>query len=185
MGQIEDSWAQCRLALELEPYDLEINQHLGWYYLYARQYDLAIEQLEKTLAMGPDFYRARILLGIAFGQKGEFSQAIKEFLKASLLEKTPVGSGFLGYAYAMTGRKESLAILDELLEEATRYVPPYGIALAHRLRPARWAFDWLRKAFVEHSHWRGWLNLTPELDSLRSDPRFTELVGHTFKDTQY
>lgn len=187
MGRIEESLAECKIALELEPLDLEINQHLGWYYLFARQYNLAIEQLQKTLTLGPDFYRARILLGIAYGQKKAFSLAITEFLRASQLEKTPVVSGFLGYAYAMLGRKEALEILDELLKESKDgYVPPYSIALIYTgLGRQDEALEWLQKAFVEHSHWRGWLNLTPELDNLRADPRFTELLQHRYKESPY
>lgn len=187
MGQFEESWVECRIALDLAPLDVEINQHHGWYYLVARQFDPAIQQLQKTLELEPDFYRARILLGIAYGQTKNFSEAIAEFLKASLIEKTPVLSGFLGYAYAMAGREEALQILDELLEESKySYVPPYSIALVYTAlgRKAE-AFEWLQKAFVEHSHWRGWLIFTPELDSLRSDPRFTELLQRKFKSTHY
>lgn len=187
MGQFEESWVECRTALELAPLDVEINQHHGWYYLVARQYDLAIQQLQKTLELEPEFYRARILLGIAYGQTKNFAQAIAEFLKAALIEKTPVLSGFLGYAYAMAGKEEALEILDELLEEPKySYVPPYSIALVYTgLGRKAEAFEWLQKAFVEHNHWRGWLNLTPELDSLRSDPRFTELLQRKFKSTHY
>jgi tetratricopeptide (TPR) repeat protein len=187
MGRIEESLAECKIAIELEPLDLEINQHLGWCYLLAREPDRAIEQLHKTLALGPEFYRARILLGIAYGQKKEFSHAISQFLQASLIEKTPVLSGFLGYTYAMTGGKEALQILHDLLEESKRnYVPPYSIALVYTgLGRKNEALEWLQKAFVEHSHWRGWLSLTPELDSLRADPRFTELLQRRFKEAQY
>ena len=183
MGRTEESLAECQRALELEPFDLEINEHLGWYYLFARQYDLAITQLLKTLEMGPHVYRARILLGMAYVQKKWFSQAIEEFLRAERLEKTSVLSGFLGHAYAMAGKEEALEILDDLLEQLNHcYVPPYSIALIYTgLGKRDEAFEWLQKAFVEHSHWRGWLRLTPELDSLRSDPRFTELVHHKFK----
>jgi DNA-binding winged helix-turn-helix (wHTH) protein/tetratricopeptide (TPR) repeat protein len=188
MGQIEESLAECKLALELEPLDLEINQHLAWYFLYTNQYDRAIEQLQKTLAMGPNFYRARILLGIAYGQKKAFSQAIAEFLRADLLEKTPVLSGFLGNAYAMAGKeKEALKILNNLLKESKHhYVPPYSIALIYTgLGKHDEALEWLQKAFVEQSHWRGWLNVTPEIDSLRSHPRFTELLRRRFSQDQY
>lgn len=186
MGQIEESLAECRLALELEPYDLEINQHLGWCYLLAHEPDRAIEQLHKTLELGPDFYRARILLGIAYGQKREFSQAISEFLEASKIEKTSVLLGFLGYTYAMAGGNEALKILQDLLDESKQnYVPPYSIALVYTgLGQHNEALEWLQKAFVEHSHWRGWLSLTPELDSLRAHPRFTELL-RKFNEAQY
>jgi tetratricopeptide (TPR) repeat protein len=186
MGRFDESEAECRLALELEPLDLQINMHLGWYYLFARQCDRAIVQLRKTLEMGSDFYRARILLGIAYGQKGAFSRAIAEFLKARLLEETPILSGFLGYAYAMKGEPKAREVLDSLLEESKRhYVPPYAIALIYTgLGNRDEALKWLQKALVEHGQWRGWLDFTPELDSLRSDPRFTELIQGRFKEAQ-
>jgi DNA-binding winged helix-turn-helix (wHTH) protein/TolB-like protein/Flp pilus assembly protein TadD len=187
MGQIEESLAELKLALELEPLDPEINQHLGWYYVLTRQPDRAIEQLHKTLALEPNLYRARILLGIAYGQKKMFSHAIAEFFRASLIEKTTVLSGFLGYAYALAGRGEAQEILQDLLEESKQnYVPPYSIALIYTgLGKQDEALDWLQKAFVEQSHWRGWLSLTPELDSLRSDPRFTELLQRRLKESRY
>jgi len=187
MGQIEQSMAECKLALELEPLDLEINQHLGWCYLLALDADRAIEQLHRTLALGPDFYRARILLGIAYAQKKEFAQAIAQFLQASRIEKTPVLSGFLGYTYAMAGKKEALEILHDLLEESKQnYVPPYSIALVYTgLGKQNEALEWLQKAFVEHSHWRGWLSLTPELDSLSSHPQFTKLLRRRFNAARY
>ena len=187
MGQTEQSLAECTLALELAPVDLEINQHLGWYYLFARQYDRAIKQLQKTLEMGPDYYRARVLLGIAYGQRGAFSQAITEFLQARLLEETPVLSGFLGYAYGMAGDKKALEVLHDLLQESKHvYVPPYSMALIYvGLGRRDEALEWLQRACVEQGHWRGWLELTPELDSVRADPRFIEILQRSFKSGQY
>lgn len=158
MGQIEESFAECYLALELEPLDLEINQHLGWLYVLTDQTDRAIERLNKTLALGPDLYRARILLGIAYARKNLFSQSIAEFLRASVIEKTAVLSGFLGYAYAMASKSEALEILDELLDKSKRdYVPPYSVALVYAgLGRQNEAREWLEKAFIEQHHWRGW-----------------------------
>jgi TolB-like protein/Tfp pilus assembly protein PilF len=184
MERVDEALAECKLALELEPLDLEINQYLGSHYLFAHQFDKAIEQLQKTVELGPNFYRARVLLGIAYGQEGLYSQAIEEFLAAKLLEQTPPLFGVLGYAYAMAGKKEEAEeTLHDLLEQAKHtYVPPYSIALIYTgLGRKDEAFEWLEKAFIEHGHWRGWLQLTPELDSLRSDPRFTELIRRSFK----
>jgi DNA-binding winged helix-turn-helix (wHTH) protein/tetratricopeptide (TPR) repeat protein len=187
MGRTEESLAACHLAVELEPFDLELNQHLGWHYLFARQYDRAIEQLEKTLEMGPDFYRARVLLGIAYGQKGAYSQAIAEFLRARLLEETPMLSGFLGYAYGMAGDKKALEVLKDLLQEAKQsYVPPYSMALIYTgLGRRDEALEWIQRACVEHGHWRGWLELTPELDNLRTDPRVIKVLRQNFISGQY
>jgi TolB-like protein/Flp pilus assembly protein TadD len=179
MGRTEEALAECSFAVELEPFDLELNQHLGWHYLFARQYDQAIDQLQKTLKMGPDFYRARVLLGIAYGQKGAYAQAIAEFLQARLLEETPMVSGFLGYAYGMAGDKKALEVLNGLIKESkVSYVPPYSMALIYTgLGRRDEALEWIQRAWIEHGHWRGWLELTPELDSLRADPRFIKLSG--------
>lgn len=186
MNQFDDSLKECRLALALAPFDLEINQHLGWYYLHARQPDLAIEQLMKTLEMGADFYRARILLGMAYVQKKSFSEAITEFVRAGEVEKTPVLLGFLGHAYGMAGRKEAAEVLDELLDRSKySYVPPYSVALTYTgLGKKDEALEWLKKAFVEYSRWHGWLRITPEFDSLCSDPRLSELLEHRFNIVQ-
>jgi tetratricopeptide (TPR) repeat protein len=138
--------------------------------------------------MQPDYYRARVLLGIAYGQKGAYSQAIAEFLKARLLEETTMLSGFLGYAFGMTGdKKKALEVLNGLLSEAKQsYVQPYSMALVYTgLARHDEALEWIQRAFVEHGHWRGWLEVTPELDSLRSHPRFIELLQRSSKGRQY
>jgi tetratricopeptide (TPR) repeat protein len=38
------------------------------------------------------------------------------------------------------------------------------------------AFAWLEKAYEQHSFNMAWLNVEPRWDSLRSDPRFADLV---------
>jgi DNA-binding winged helix-turn-helix (wHTH) protein/tetratricopeptide (TPR) repeat protein len=188
MGRTKESLAECGLAVELEPFDLELNQHLGWHYLFAREYDRAIEQLQKTLEMGPDFYRARVLLGIAYGQKGAYSEAIAQLLRARLLEETTMLSGFLGYAYGMSGNeKAALKVLNDLIKESKEnYVSPYSMTLIYvGLGRADEALEWVQRACVEHGHWRGWLELTPELDSLRADPRFIKIVRQSSVSGQY
>ncbi|HXM48070.1 MAG TPA: winged helix-turn-helix domain-containing protein [Pyrinomonadaceae bacterium] len=179
MGRREESLAECELALELEPFDLEINQHLALIYLLGREYDRAIEQLHNTIEMGTNQYRARLLLGIAYGQKGLFSDAISEFHQASKVEESPVLSGFLGYAYGMAGRmQESRAVVNDLLNRSKRsYVPAYSLTLAYiGLGQRADAVEWLGKAFIEHSRWRGWFQLTPEVDDLRSDPQIVAMI---------
>ena len=120
---------------------------------------------------------------MAYGHKQLFPQSIAEYLRASRIEKTPVLDGFLGYAYAMSGNSEAHDILNELLEKSKRtYVPPYSIALIYTgLGMPDEALEWLRKALIEQSHWRGWFCLTPELDALRSDASFTELLQRSIE----
>jgi adenylate cyclase len=59
-GQIEESFNESLIAVNLEPFDLSANLHLGWYYFHARNYDQVIEQLKKVIQWEPEFFLARI-----------------------------------------------------------------------------------------------------------------------------
>jgi TolB-like protein/Tfp pilus assembly protein PilF len=179
MGRIEESFNESKIALELDPLDQSASQYLGWHYLHVRQYDKSIKQLEQTLAQNPDFCLAHITLGMAYEQRSEFDKAIAEFQKAGEICKLAIIQGFIGHAYAMAGRDEkALQILEELLELSKRsYVPPYVIALIYTAQDKKpEAFEWLGKAYAAQNEWLNWIKVTPEVDSLRSDPRFQNLM---------
>lgn len=179
MGRVDESFAESQIALRLDPLDDSVNQYLGWHHIYARQFDRAIVQLEKTLANNPDFFLARVTLGMAYEQKGEFAQGIEEFKKAYELEKSALVLGFLGHAYAHAGNiGEAQKILEELEELAKRiYVPHFGIGLIYTALGRKTdAFEWFEKAYAAHNEWMNWWKVLPELDILRPDPRFTEML---------
>ncbi len=86
----------------------------------------------------------------------------------------------LGYVYAVSGQKEEARkVLDELLNERSKrpYVSSYLIATIYAgLGDKDQAFASLEKAYEARSWYLTHLKLDPELDSLRSDPRFADLV---------
>jgi TolB-like protein/DNA-binding winged helix-turn-helix (wHTH) protein/Tfp pilus assembly protein PilF len=178
LGRIEESFAASKLALQLDPLNLDINLYVGWHYLIAEKYEEAVKQLKKTLELGPNFFRARLVLGMAYGQMGQFPAAVAEYEKAALLEDAPIVSGFLGQAYALIGRrKNALTLLAGMIQRAKQtYIPPFAFALIYTgLGRRDEAFHWLEKALVERSHWRGWFEIIPEFHSLNNDPRFADL----------
>ncbi len=69
-------------------------------------------------------------------------------------------------------------ILQELKQRAAReYIDPGIIALLYiDLGQKDQAFEWLEKAYVERTQWMVWLKVEPKFESVRSDPRFTNLV---------
>lgn len=180
-GRIEESLIQSKRALELSPLDILFNIHLGWHYLYARQYDQALDQIEKTGEMDKNFAQTYPWLGLILEQKGRYPEAIAAFQKA--LRLFPGGSSIaeaeLAHTYAVSGnREEAQKIIAELQQLAkSRYVSSYQIAAIYAgLREKDQAFAWLEKAYEERSD--GLVNLKAEqrFDSLRSDPRFADLV---------
>jgi eukaryotic-like serine/threonine-protein kinase len=179
-GKDENAISEMKLAQELDPRSLIINANLSWVLYLAGKDDDAIAQAQKTIAMDPSFAVAHGYLGQAYLAKGEYEKALRELQQALALSGNETSfKAELGNAYAVAGKKtEALAILHELLQmSAQRYVSPYSIALVYvGLGDRDQAFQWLDKAYDEHSVRLINIAVHPRLTGLRSDPRFAALV---------
>lgn len=83
------------------------------------------------------------------------------------------------YIYVDTGRRsEAISILKELQDsKLDRLTPSYGIALIYiGLDEEDQALAWLERARTEHDPFLVYLNVDPNFDSLREDPRFVDLL---------
>ena len=89
---------------------------------------------------------------------------------------------WLGQGYAAAQQQaEARKTLAELKERSQQtYVQPIAIALIHTfLGEKDAAFEWLQKAYEDRSTALVYLKVDPAWDSLRSDPRFTDLQSRT------
>ena len=183
VGRKDEAMAERKLALELEPLSLIINFELGLAFYYHRDYDQAIEQFQKTLELDQNFPTAHNFLPAAYEQKGMYSEAVAEFKKAipsTAGSEWSLAKAGLGHVYAVTGKKsEARTLLDELKQHsAHEYVPATSLALIYAgLGEKDQAFAWLDKAVEQRAFQLQWIALDPRWDSLRSDPRFGELMG--------
>lgn len=179
IGRAQESFAQIQKARELDPLSISINFSVGWRLYMARQYDRAIVQLEDTLEMDPSYELPHLIAGQAYEQKGDHPRAIAELKKAvELSHGTPLMVSALAYAYGRSGnRVEAERLLSDLESKAySSYVSPYYLAIACiGMGRNQQALHWLEKAFADRSNGLVFLKMEPELDPLRSDPRFTEL----------
>jgi TolB-like protein/DNA-binding winged helix-turn-helix (wHTH) protein/Tfp pilus assembly protein PilF len=176
MGQPEDSFAQINKARELDPLSISINFSLGWRLYMARQYDRAIQQLRNTLEMDSSYELPHLVIGLAYGQKGNFALAIPELRKAvELSHGTPLMVSALANAYARTGNKsEAERLLAGLISQAKKnYVSPYYFAVVHiGLGESEKAIEDLEQAYSDRSNGLVFLKVDPALDEVRSNPRF-------------
>src|SRR6266498_3205988 len=178
-GRFDEAIAQEKRAQELDPLSLIINADLGTTYIYARRYDKAIEQLRKTIEMDPSFYYARWRLGTAYELKGSLHEAMTEYQNARALNDDPTVLALMGRAYAASGKRdEASRTLDQLKEIAKhRYVPAYAFALLYAgLGEKDQAFQWLERGYQDRAFDMPYLKVDPLIDSLRSDPRFEDLL---------
>jgi TolB-like protein/Tfp pilus assembly protein PilF len=180
MERFDESFKEIRRAKELDPLSLPINLGEGWHFYLARQYDRAREECLKTIDLEPNFGNAHACLGMVYGQKELFEEAITEFkISIKLAADAPLMHAALGYAYAISGKSdEARRVINELVERAKhRYISPYLIAAIFTgLGEKEEAFAWLDRAYEERSEGLFWLRVEPTMDSLRSDPRFVDLM---------
>ncbi|MGA9994265.1 MAG: tetratricopeptide repeat protein [Pyrinomonadaceae bacterium] len=179
MGRLDEAWREHKIAHDLDPLSLSINTYMGTNLFLLRRYDEAISQLQKTLELDSRYYQAQVTLGMAYTYKGDFSEAIAQLQQARLIDENPVLLGLLGYAYAMSESKvEAMKVLEQIKGRGKRtYLSPYSIALIYLgLGDKDKAFHWLEKTYEDENDWLLWLKVGPELDCLREEPRFIDLL---------
>ena len=180
MGRGEEALAESERALELDPVGDRLATCLGWHYVWAREYDRAIQQSLGVLRTNQNSSFAKINLGWAYEQKSMFEESIAQ-LQASLSnpQSRTLAMATLGYTYAVSGkRRQAHEVLAKLRETAAQsYVSPYQVAAIYAgLGDKDQAFAWLEKAYAERSSWLVHIKWDPRLTNLRLDPRFQDLV---------
>jgi TolB-like protein/cytochrome c-type biogenesis protein CcmH/NrfG len=180
-GHIDEGLAESRRAVELDPLSTETNALLGMNLYLARRYDEAIKQLRTTISTDPDYWYAHLWLGRAYARTGRFSEAIAVLRTAQQLEgsgDTEIESA-LGRAYADEGNlAEATKVLEHLRQRMhDEFISAASLAnLRIGLGQVDEAFASLAQAETEHSYYVGFWKVDPDLDPLRADPRFTELL---------
>jgi TolB-like protein/Tfp pilus assembly protein PilF len=183
LGNFDQSIAEIKRAIELDPLSAEANTCLGIALLDGHRYDEALQQLRMTIEAEPDSWLAHLYFARALEKKGELSAAIAELKKTTLIEGAPAEVvSALGYAYAVSGNKaEAEKIILQLKEQSEQskqfYVPAYGIATIYAgLGDKERAFAYLEKEYANGAFYLNNLKVDPEVDNLRSDPRFADLL---------
>jgi TolB-like protein/Tfp pilus assembly protein PilF len=168
-------------ACRLDPVSPNARMNLGIVLDWAGQVDAAVRQFEEAVDLDSNFTVAHVMLGIAYLHKGMPERAVAEAQKALAASGTrPDVIALYGYTMARAGRKhEALETLAELRRLASPRAPsPFLMALVYvGVEDKDRAFEWLEKAFEARSWELPVLRMNPIFDPLRSDPRFSALVG--------
>jgi tetratricopeptide (TPR) repeat protein len=180
MGRPDEALSQVQHAHDLDPSSLIVDTEVGWVYYSSRHYPKAIEAFRSVIDMDRQFARAHTRLGMVYTAQRDFGSAIREFKKAQELSGPDAYvDGLLGHALALSGnRTAARKLLTDLTERSRhQYVPAFSMALiCLGLGERNDALDWLQKAVQERPTYLVYVKTDPLLDSIRSDPRFTQLM---------
>jgi TolB-like protein len=183
-GRVQESIDEANRAHQLDPLSPIMGYALAEAYGEDRQFDKAIEICQKVIADNPTFGRAHAGLAFSYWGEHKYSQAVQEFKTGAQLEHdrnytefaTALETGFHSGGWPGALRKGIEVSLAQR-KAKTGYVSPYGIAVLYADSGDKdRAFEWLDTAYQEHDGSLASLRTDFQFDSLRSDPRYAELV---------
>jgi Tfp pilus assembly protein PilF len=182
VGRLKEAKAEINRALELDSLSFQINRDLGEILYFAREYEQAIEQLRRTLKMGPDdpqAFAARRLLGWIYLHRGLPDRALEEFIEALRLQRADsTWPSTLRQAYAAAGMQGYWRKWLELQQPRIQRgrLNPFYLAQIHAfLGETEQAFAYLGKAYEDRSVRPAVLQFNPNFDCLRADPKYEAL----------
>jgi TolB-like protein/Tfp pilus assembly protein PilF len=180
MGRFDEAIKHYDTALELDPFSLQINMNLATTYYLKGEYERALNLLNDSMELEPNYMPTHFLLALVHIQEKRLAEAIAEFqLIYKLDEEAYLALGFMGYAHALAGEREEAETLLNILQDISlrKYVSPYSMLVIHlALGPKRRVFELLNQLYEECNDWLVWLKVSPELESVRDDPRFKDLL---------
>ena len=179
-GHADAALAEARRAVELDPKSAPVHAGLGYRLYWARRYDDAVAELTAALALDPKLETAHYFIGRARVQQGRFDDARAAFARARQLAPKDANLISAGaYLEALAGNREAAEkALPEIEPLAIRGLPfssqLAGIRTALGDKTA--ALGWLELAHSGRESALAWLKIDPRFDSLRSEPRFQEIL---------
>jgi TolB-like protein/tetratricopeptide (TPR) repeat protein/predicted Ser/Thr protein kinase len=183
--RFDESLRQAYAAHDLDPFSLIVNTNIGWILTFAGQHAAAVEQLTRTVALGPTYPQARWRLADVLMLMGRYDEAHAQLTEAlRVTDRSPSTLSMAAVLSAGMGRRdEALAFRRELLSLAgERYVPPSSLAAVYQaFGETDAALDWMERSFEEGSNWIAYLAVDPWTEPLRDHPRFQSLLrraGH-------
>jgi TolB-like protein/Tfp pilus assembly protein PilF len=189
LGHVEEGIRELKIAEELDPLSPMIHAYAGLVHYCARQYDVALVEIDKALELDPDFVPARLNRVPVYLAKSMFAEALLE-LERVLPSFQPLSNSMkaeAGVVYATVGRVEEAKQILQECEEASVHeraedVNHRALAIIHlKLGNKDRALEWLQKGFETHTITPFVIKLLPDFDEIASDPRLEELSKKTVR----
>ena len=181
MLRLEESLPECNIAQMLDP----DNDHLSQTFEARRQYDQAIESLERQTRHHPDdgflhyyLFRDYLLIGM-------YQKSIDELERSLTLLGRADAAAAVRSSYATSGYQGALRTLAGIFEQSHKagqlFLPRLVAEVYAQLGDKDRAFYWLEQGYVHHDRigiYGGleWITIEHVFDPLVSDRRYKDLL---------
>ena len=183
MGRFKEAEAMFNEISVLDPFDSHDRPHRGVTQYYLGNPDDAIRILRSGVGFHPNVLTGYHKLGKIYLVQEKYTEAI-ETLELGIFiskERLPAILGDLAIAYDRTGNyTKSTELINELkiLQlKGPQGSPSFFLAQIYAgIGENELAFEWLEKAYLDKEVEMIWLKIEPQFNSIRNDPRFTDLL---------
>ena len=184
---LEEAYAAGQKAIELDPNNFAGHWILGRIFYSTDKYPEAIELYKKVIALNPDFYTAYNDLRMSYERIGD-KEKLEETLKRTLEMHARYQSQHPDDARARiihamvlaeSGKIEEAKVQGRIALELSpndALMLYNGACFYARLGESKIALDSLRKALATGWAMYEWLKRDPDLDNIRNEPEFIELI---------
>jgi adenylate cyclase len=173
MGRMDEAVREIDRALELDPLSLPVQTEAGNIMLYARRYDEAVLRYRDAIDLDSSFLIVLFRLADVYRFMGRHEEAVSQWQRLGILN----GNG--GVRPADGQAEDSDRPMEAALAMAKRIgSPPVFLAsmcaVAGRIDEA---FEYLEHGLAIRDWTLVSLAANPLFDSLRADPRYTDILG--------
>jgi TolB-like protein/DNA-binding winged helix-turn-helix (wHTH) protein/Tfp pilus assembly protein PilF len=180
MGRFAEGAKERAIAKQLSPVEPILYENSGEHFLYTREFDKAIEQYNEALELDSTFSLAHAGLWHAYTLKGMPKEAVEHLEEMTALDGDPGLAAKIKAAYAKSGYRSAIGVILENRRRQRsrgRWLPFVDDAYFYVSRDEKSrALAALEQAVRERDQNATALQVDPSFDSIRSDPRFQQLV---------
>lgn len=178
LGRQEEALSMARRAQDLDPLDLRPRTRVASNLFFGRRYDEAIQRFDDILKLEPGNDASLIFQAYAYSAAGRHKEAIANFEKLIQAgDKSTSTLCYMGYALSQMGKRNEAQAILEKLKTTKQYVSPAEFAILQLgLGDKEGAIVSLEKAYAAHDLQLQFLKVDPDYDTLRTDPRFIDLM---------
>jgi tetratricopeptide (TPR) repeat protein len=181
-GRLSEAMSEMKRAEELDPLSATNNTALGVLLAFNRQFEQALSYCSRARELEPDNFLMQENLGFTYGWNGMYEPAIQAYRKVIELAPDQKGKALASIAailYVAHRQAEADALMPEITRMAGEgHVNAYAMAILYETAgQLDQAFEWFGKALGEKEMLAArFIRYGPELDALRTDPRFFALL---------
>lgn len=180
MGRFKESLAEAQRGRELDPLEPIASILIGVSHYFAREKELAVEQMRKAVHLDPSVPILYVFLGMGEAFAGELDTAIETLqIACKIFADHPVALSRLAYVYGLAGHQNAVREIIARLEKMSDniFVPPQDYAFAHLgIGDFDRVFECLERGCEDRSDYMVYLNVDPPFDVIRDHSRFISLL---------